>query len=232
MNKQFVIVNYNTPQFVEKLIMSINKFVNDAQIIIFDNSDKSPFTNTFNNVNIIDNTNKQIIDFDEFLRKYPKRFRSSAKTNNWASAKHCYTIQKCIDMIDSNFILLDSDVLLKCDVSELFDDDYVYVSEVLTQGNGIKRVAPFICYINVQMCKYNNINYFDERYMHGLSNGKCDMYDTGGAFYINSQNYKHKDIKVNDYAIHYGHGSWTLNGYTYQLTPDEFFEKYKDCWTV
>ena len=92
MNKQFVIVNYNTPQFVEKLIMSINKFVDDAQITIFDNSDKSHFINTFNNVKIIDNTKGQIINFNEFLNRYPKRFNSSAKANNWASAKHCYTI--------------------------------------------------------------------------------------------------------------------------------------------
>lgn len=92
MNKQFVIINYNTPQFIEKLIMSINKFVDDAQIIIFENSDNLPFVNTFDNVRIVDNTKGQIIDFDEFLNKYPKRFKSSAKDNNWASAKHCYTI--------------------------------------------------------------------------------------------------------------------------------------------
>ena len=30
MKKLFVIINYNTPNFVEKLIMSINKFVQNA----------------------------------------------------------------------------------------------------------------------------------------------------------------------------------------------------------
>lgn len=135
-------------------------------------------------------------------------------------------------MINDNFILLDSDILIKQDVSELFNENYIYVSEVLTQGNGIKRVAPFLCYINVQMCKENNINYFDERYMHGLSNNSSDMYDTGGAFYVNSQNYVHKNIKINDYAIHYGHGSWVRNGYNYQLSPEEFFEKYKEYWNI
>lgn len=57
MNKQFVIVNYNTPQFIEKLIMSINKFVKDAHITVFDNSDKLPFVNTFDNVKVVNNTN-------------------------------------------------------------------------------------------------------------------------------------------------------------------------------
>ena len=92
MKKNFVIVNYNTPEFITKLIMSINKFVSDANIIIFDSSDKRPFNNIFDNVSIIDNTSGQIIDFNEFLNKYPKRMLSSAKNNNWASAKHCYTI--------------------------------------------------------------------------------------------------------------------------------------------
>lgn len=232
MNKQFVIVNYNTPQFIEKLIMSINKFVKDAHITVFDNSDKLPFVNTFDNVKVVNNTNGQIIDFDDFLNKYPKRNYSSAKSNNWASAKHCYTIQKCIDIADDNFILLDSDVILTKDVSELFDNDYIYVSEVLTQGNGLKRVAPYLCYINVYKCKQNNVKYFDERYMHGLDATSSDKYDTGGAFYINCQNYQHKDIVIKDYAIHYGHGSWTCKGYTYQLTPEEFFEKYKECWNI
>lgn len=229
--KQFLVINYNTPEFVEKLIMSINKFTSDAHITIFDNSDKLPFVNTMSsNVGIIDNTKGQIINFKEFLNNYPKRIYSSAKANNYASAKHCYTIQKCIDMIDENFILLDSDVLIRRDVSELFDNRYVYVSEILKQGNGKKRVAPFLCYINVQMCKQNNIRYFDERFMHGLSTGYVDSFDTGAGFYINCQNYKHKDIVVSDYAVHYGHGSWTMNGYTYQLTPDQFFKKYSNCW--
>lgn len=30
MKKLFVIINYNTPEFVEKLILSINKFVKDS----------------------------------------------------------------------------------------------------------------------------------------------------------------------------------------------------------
>ena len=34
-------------------------------------------------------------------------------------------------MIDDNFMLLDSDVLIKRDVSELFDEKYVYVGEII-----------------------------------------------------------------------------------------------------
>ena len=90
--KFFVIINYNTQQFIEKLIMSINKFVQDAHIYVFDNSDKEPFVNTFSDVEIIDNTQGQIINFDEWLENYSNRYKSPGKNNNWASAKHCYTI--------------------------------------------------------------------------------------------------------------------------------------------
>ena len=99
MNKNFVIINYNTQEFVDKLIMSINKFVDDAHIYVFDNSDHCKFINNFSNVNVIDNTNNQIIDFDLFLSKYPDRIYSSGKYNNFASAKHCYTVEKCIELL-------------------------------------------------------------------------------------------------------------------------------------
>ena len=88
-------------------------------------------------------------------------------------------------MIDDNFILLDSDVLLKKDISDLFDDEVIYAGEIETQPNGKKRIFPFLCYINVRMCKEHNIHYFNERYMHGLG-GSADAYDTGGGFYMNT----------------------------------------------
>lgn len=231
MKKQFVIINYNTPEFVKKLIMSINKFVNDAHIIIFDNSDSKYFIEKITNVEIINNTGGDIINFNDFLSQYPKRIFSYAKNNNWASAKHCYTIQKCIDMINDNFILLDSDVLLKKDCSDLFDENIVYAGEIINQPNGIKRIAPYICYINSKLCKQNNINFFDYNYMHGLSNGKSDMYDTGGAFYIHTRNTEHLDIKIDDYIIHYGHGSWSNKNIKFNISPEQFFEIHKSLWS-
>jgi len=231
MKKNIVIVNYNTQNFVDKLILSINKFVKDAKIFVFDNSDKVPFVNNFNNVTIIDNTKGQIINFEKFLDNYQSKTLSGGRLNNWASAKHCYTIEKCIDLFDENFILLDSDVLLRKDISELFNDSYIYIAEELTQPNGKKRVSPHLCFINVNLCKEHNIHYFDDRYMHGLCVSRgADEYDTGGAFLLNAKELPHKNINYNDYIVHYGHGSWIQNGYKYELNPDEFFEKYKESW--
>lgn len=231
MKKNIVIINYNTPTFIDKLIRSINHFVKDAVIYVFDNSDTIKFENTFDNVNIIDNTKGYIINFDSFLDQYKNKNLSGGRLNKWASAKHCYTIEKCIEMFDENFILLDSDVLLKKDISELFDNSYVYVAEELTQENGIKRVSPHLCFINVELCKKNNIHYFDDRYMHGLHvTSMSDNYDTGAGFLINAKNFNHKNIKYNDYIVHYGHGSWSKYANKKELTPDDFFKTYQTCW--
>ena len=61
MEKRFVIIHYNTPLLTECLVRSINLFVNDTIIYIFDNSDKEPFTAHFDNVKLLDNTNGKII---------------------------------------------------------------------------------------------------------------------------------------------------------------------------
>ena len=61
-NKNIVIIHYNTPYLTKCLVKSVNKFVNDAKIYIFDNSDKDPFTASFDNVTILDNTKGQIIN--------------------------------------------------------------------------------------------------------------------------------------------------------------------------
>ena len=66
MNKNIVIIHYNTPHLTECLVRSINMFMDNAIIYIFDNSDKYPFTAEFDNVTVFDNTKGQIINFDEW----------------------------------------------------------------------------------------------------------------------------------------------------------------------
>ena len=237
MEKRFVIIHYNTPLLTECLVRSINLFVEDAIIYIFDNSDKEPFTASFDNVFIFDNTKGQIIDFDKWLEKYPRRFKSPGRVNLWGSAKHCFSVEKCMELINENFILLDSDILFKKDVSHLFKDDVIYCGEVIIQPkSNIKRVAPFLCYINVNMCKKHNVHYFDDNYMHGLSylthNRDSDKYDTGGGFYVNSRNYPHAEIKLDEYIIHYGHGSWEKKGEEPKITPIQWLNINKKYWSM
>lgn len=237
MKKNIVIIHYNTPHLTECLVRSINLFMKDAVIYVFDNSDKFPFTAKFDNVTVIDNTRGQIIDFDKWLENYPRKIASPGKVNNWGSAKHCYSVEKCMDLIEENFFLFDSDILLKKDISELADDECIYVGETVTQpSSNIKRILPFMCYINVDMCKKNGVHYFNHNYMHGLAynvnNKRADYYDTGAGFYIGASKFKHKDIELSDYIVHYGHGSWNSRRCKQQCTQEKWAMLNKRFWTT
>lgn len=238
-NVNILIVHYNTPYLTGHLAKSINKFTPNAQIYIFDNSDKAPFdASGFDNITIFDNTKGKYIDFNKWLQKYPKRNASGGKVNGWGSAKHCVSVEKCMSLINGNFILLDSDVLLKKDISELFDPSKIFVGEVVTQLNSkIKRVLPYICFINNDACKKNNVHYFDENRMHGLMcnkiNRAADNYDTGAAFYLNCGTLPRKEIKVEDYVVHYSGASWKEvkeRKYKHDLSPKQWIEKYGKLW--
>ena len=236
MKKNIVIVHYNTPRLTECLVRSVNLFVKDAVIYVFDNSDKHPFTAKFDNVTILDNTKGQIIDFNKWLEKYPKKDNSHGRVNGWGSAKHCYSVEKCMEILKENFVLLDSDILLKRDISNLFRDDLIYIGHVITQPlSTIKRVLPFICYINVKMCLENNVHYFNENYMHGLyhtkTNKDADKYDTGASFYLQAAKFKHEEIDYGNYVVHYGHGSWHKNGEKTKLTAGDWLKLYKRLWS-
>ena len=231
MNKNVLIVNYNTNKLTQSCIKSVNKHTPGCKIYVFDNSDKEPFVNIFDNVKVIDNTKGQIINFDEWLKKYPNKNSSGGRLNKWGSAKHCYTIQKFMDMVNEPFVLLDSDVLIKKDFSDLFDEKYVYVSEIRIQGNStIKRVIPFICFINTKLCKENNIHYFNENRMHGLckrdvyKNG--DHYDTGSNFYLEAEKLEHREIKCDDYIVHFGSASWKSKS----ISAEKWLMLYKNLY--
>ena len=227
---QFVTVNFNTQDFTEHLIRSINKFVPDAVITVFDNSDKVPFTNTFTNVSVLDNTKSQLIDFDKFIKKYPMRMRSDGHWNKWASAKHCYTIQHCMDIFDDGFFLLDSDCLLKKDCSALVTTQHAYAGQVILQDNNIERVCPYVCYINTKMCKERGLKFFDDKWMHGLHTGIGDKYDTGAAFHIHTKDQPRLLIDVEEYMVHYGHASWVSSLHNKNRKKEDFFKKYEELW--
>ena len=238
MVKNICIVHFNTPVLTSHLVMSINKYTPGTNIYIFDNSDKLPFVNNFDNVTVFDNTKGQIINFDEWLKKYPEKNKSGGKTNKWGSAKHAYSVEKCMELIKEPFVLFDSDVLVKKDFTELFDEIVCYKGEVVYQPNSrVKRVLPFICFINTPMCLSKKIHYFDENYMHGLRVGPTgDRYDTGAALYLLTEKNKglHREIKTSDYIVHYGNGSWVSAAEKIKkpkhMPVGAWLEKYKDYW--
>lgn len=238
-NKNVLIVNFNTQKLTDGCIRSLNKHTPGCNIFVFDNSDKEPFVNTFDNVTVFDNTKGQIIDFEKWLASYPTSSKSYEATKTRGSAKHCYTIEKCLSLIPDGFVLLDSDVLVKKDISDLWDDRYIYCADVITQtATTIKRVLPYVCYINSKMCLENGVHYFDENHMHGLhKTAKGDRYDTGAGFYLQAEKFPHREFKHEDYVIHYKGGSWfdtykkyelhKRNGKRYFLTDEEWLNRFK-----
>lgn len=212
--KKICIVHYNTPYALTCLIKSINLHVNDAYIYVFENSDKDKFINTFDNVKIFDNSEGEIINFEKILEQHPEHYKGTL--NNYASFKHCISIQKCMELINDNFVLLDSDVLIKKDFSDLYQEDNIFVGDIHCMKrriNGVyensKRVYPFICFINTNKCKEFGITYYNEKYMYGLTEDDDAYWDTGTYFYYQTKNLPHKIININDYIIHYGSASWS-----------------------
>lgn len=215
---KILIVHYNTPVLIDKLIRSINKTTPNADIYVFDNSDAKPFENIHGNVTLFDNTKGQYIDFDKWLSGYPTHLTSGAVHNRWASAKHAYTIQYCMDnLIKDEFVLLDSDVLVKKDLSELVDSSMCFCGTVEPESidhMDIIRIPPFVCYINVKMCHENGVTYFNPNYMHGINAGvdkNSDHADTGAWFYLSSIKLPRREIRWWDYVVHLGNASWKSN---------------------
>ena len=213
-----LIVHYNTPYLTECLIKSINKFVGyNCTIYIFDNSDKEPFTYRQSNIKIFDNTKGQIIDFKEEFKKYPESKNNPSAKQGFASASHCLSIDKCFDLINDNFILLDSDILLKKNILELYNNNYIFCGEIgkqlLSHGKKSKeRLIPYICYINVKKCKELNIRYFNGEHMLGICDVKTDnnLYETGAWFLEQCKKYEHKIISYKQYIEHYGNASFEI----------------------
>ena len=131
----------------ECLIKSINKYVKRSRIFIFDNSDKNVFSYRQSNIVYFDNTKGQFINFDnELVYNYIPLKNGTAYLNNYVSFRHCISVQKCIELINDNFILLDSDVLIKQDISSIVNDEMIFVGSIEEKENSMPRVLPYCLY--------------------------------------------------------------------------------------
>ncbi len=206
---KFCIVHYNTPELTTCLCSSVNKFHDDAEIIIFENSNKKPFPNDlFDNVTILDNSKGQLVDFEKvktenkkYLTPQEIKIHDAGIKNgvsDWGSIKHSASIQWLLDNLNEEFILLDSDVLLKKSLKDL------YVNEIVGDVEQ-RRFVPYVCHFPKNLkIKFLDITRFNA----------CKMeFDTGGTFIqdIIKNNIPMTNIKWSDYVIHFGNGSWRGN---------------------
>ena len=212
MEKNVCIVNFNTPELTHAAILSLQKHTQDIKVTVFDNSDRVECFK-MEGISVIDNTQGQIIDFNPFLDRFPNKRNSC---NNWGSDKHCFTIDKLWDFFPEGFVLADSDILVKRDISSFFDSTVAFTGKTYSNPNKerklVERVYPFLCWINVPMCRSAGVRYFSENCNWELSGAKnpYEWYDTG-AFFLKdcrTHNLPEKIVDISQYIIHLGSASW------------------------
>ena len=233
MNLPFVIVYFNTPKLTTCLCSSIRKYYPNNEIIIFDNSTILKFpkeTIKLFNITYLDNTTNNFLNFEKKNKNF-KKDEKIVKQNNLGSAKHCITIDFLINFLDKNFILLDSDVLLKKQL-DFINEKYITcgllsIDEQKLKSNRQLRIYPFLQFFNTKKIKENKLSYFNPNEMVGLD-CKPIIFDTGASFYksltkLNPTEYK-TDINIFNYIVHLNAGSWSKTMY------ESWLLKYKSLW--
>ena len=256
--KQIAIIHFNTPELTEACIMSIRKHGCDWPVTVFDNSSDlkvpagtngnpkeltikaRPFKRKMKGVKVINNTKGQVIDFDKFLSEYPERNATLGiyKSSVWGSAKHIVTVQKLWELMPDGFILVESDILLKKDISELWQEQYSFVGYVQRnqQGNRFKvpRILPMLCYMNVPLLTKEGARYFDPDRCWGLkadANDRTNWFDTGACLLDDvlrmRPRLKGLHVDINHFVKHYGGGSWNQDDVERQL---DWLEDNEELW--
>lgn len=213
-----LIVHYNTPELTAAAIRSLWKHTPCARVTVFDNSDRRPFCQetlggSDGRLTVVDNTRGQCLDLDGWIGRFAERDRTV--TNNFASARHSKSVDWCLRLFPEGMLLMDSDVLVKKDVTALMDSRYAWTGQPKPHNSkyGIRlpRVLPFLCYINTAMMKAHDISYCNEQKMYGLTRRRPHIgYDTGCWFYEACQRagLPKREVNLDDYILHLGHGSW------------------------
>ena len=228
-----LIIHYNTPDLTKALIGSINKWVPECNIFIFDNSDKHPFTYRQDNITYFDNTKGQLINFDAEIEKMP--FKEKCSKSNYGSFKHSLSVQKCMDMLDVPVILMDSDILLKKDISVLFND-YNLVGGTMTYADAIYkriRLLPLLCFLNFPYMKQCGLHYHYPDCFIDVTPMSEYAFDTGGllALIVKTQYFAvYQSFDWHEYAEHYGHASWDHWAEKGKLKPEDWLEEHHDLY--
>jgi hypothetical protein len=220
--KTVAIVHYNTPELLDALIKSIRKFMGGIQIVILDNSDQRPFTKRIKGVKVINNRKQQLVNFDKELEKYPERCPDLAYKGNFASAKHMMSVQYLMDeVLTDGFILMDSDILLKKDISYLWDESFAASGRIIWYKGRAPyqdRLQPYVCYLNVPMLKKAGINFYTPERCWGLMPGGTsnpnNLYDTGASLLEDIVNSKPKVWcknwrQLEDEFVHFANASYS-----------------------
>lgn len=229
------IVHYNTPELMDACIKSIKKNNKvHTHVHVWDNSDKKPFHSDDPDVTIYDNTNQQLVSWDKMLERHPASKNSSGKQNKYASLKHCMSVEALMGFIGKPFVLLDSDTLIKRDLSDLFDLSNAVCAayEPSKDKWWSSRFIPFCMFLNTPMLIQNGIHFFDEERCCGLYERMSmqDGFDTGASLFwdVNNKALKFKFINWTEYIEHYFNASWKEKG---KYTVKQWLSDYKKLYS-
>lgn len=238
--RNVALVHFNTPELTEAAILSLRKHGGeDYKVYVFDNSDTRPFAKRMKGVKVFNNRNGQIINFEEELAKFPEKDEKigCAKGCYYGSDVHMMSVQKLWELIPDGFVLIDSDILIKRSIEEMFMEDQCtvgYISYVTAKR--IPRLVPMLCWINVPMCVAGGARYFDPDRAWALHQGEDhrNWWDTGAAFLDDIKRLKPqchgKAIsreQILSMIVHYGAGSWQKNDFE---TQTRWLNEHKDLW--
>ena len=219
------ICNFNTTEMTTDCILSIqkNSGLKRTKFVVLDNSypnKKFQISNKLNGIDIqlIDNSNGKIIDFNVALKKFSK---IPIKANNNGSLKHCLSIQFLLNTCRSrDMLLFDSDTILLKQI-DFINPAYVTIADLEKKGDTCSRAPrgkylsetrflPFIQYFNCDLIKRKELKYFYPNRIHGGLTFSGNYYDTGASFYedVINANLPFKKIYYKEYINHLDHGSW------------------------
>lgn len=234
-----LIIHYNTPELTEAAVRSLWKHTPKARVTIFDNSDKRPFDAsrfTLHDIRFtyIDNTRGQVVNWEEWLALFPNK--EPALENDWGSAKHCYSVEMCYDRFPNGFVLMDSDVLVKKDITPMCDETKAFVGRIHCNtrnfGFHINRLCPYLCWINTPLLKPYRVRYFHpdkmwklHRWKQGDTSKGC--HDTGAWFLDQAlrTGLPYEDMEIMDYIVHFKAASWRKPG-----GHVEWLRKHQELW--
>ena len=231
-----LIIHYNTPILTVATIRSVWKQHPDARITVFDNSDRLPFdkgsidADKLPLLTVIDNTSGQVVDWEPWLSGFHDKM--PCPENNYGSAKHCLSVDKCLDLFPKGVFLLDSDVLLKCSIAPLENAGMAFAGSVHINTNryGLKipRLCPWLCWLNTPMLQAHGIRYFNPDKMwklHPLPNG---AYDTGAWLYeaVRRACLPYRDTSISPYIEHLRSASWKDR----RAVQSEWLNRYRSLW--
>ena len=206
------IVHYNTPELTAALVRSIGKHNPDARIFVFDNSDHRRFAVPDGcAVEVIDNTQGQKVDFDRWLLNHPRKMPT---TSSWGSEKHILSVQWLWDYLRRPFLLLDSDVLVRCDLSPLADPSVAWVGQIQREPDfsfQAQRLYPYCLWINVPMCEAAGVRFAREGYIYkGSHHGTPPYYDTGGNLLreCNDRGLRGREVQLTSWVVHFTSASF------------------------